>query len=80
MSAKTHGTSRVYSRNLCGLPDETIRLEVRVEDETVWLSGAPFFMPLRLANKTVHSYLMDSDFRFQLEKREGGMMMTLMMI
>ena len=47
MSAKTHGTSRVYSRNLCGLPDETIRLEVRVEDETVGLSGAPFFMPLR---------------------------------
>ena len=28
-------------------PDETIRLEVRVEDETVGLSGAPFFMPLR---------------------------------
>ena len=47
MSAKTHGTSRVYSRNLCGLPDETIRLEVRVEDETSGLSGAPFFMPLR---------------------------------
>ncbi len=22
-------------------PDETIRLEVRVEDETVWLSQAP---------------------------------------
>ena len=28
-------------------PDETIRLEVRVEDETPGLSGAPFFMPLR---------------------------------
>ena len=44
-------------------PDETIRLEVRVESETVWLSGAPFFMPLRQLFTLFLTFVADSPQR-----------------
>ena len=44
-------------------PDETIRLEVRVEDETVGLSGAPFFMPLRQHSTLFLAFVAYSPYR-----------------
>ena len=51
-------------------PDETIRLEVKIEDETVWLSQQPLNGPIQSSTKSLARARNPSFTRFLLKNGE----------